>query len=133
VRVVFDTNVIVAGLVASGLCHEVIEEHLPRHEPILSPPLWSELLATLAQKLGLELDDLPFLHLYRGIATWVEPVAFETPVSRDPQDDIVLGTALAGDAEVIVTGDDDLLTLATFADIEIWSPRQFLERLSSGE
>lgn len=130
-RVVVDTNVIVAGLVASGLCHELIEDHLPRQEPILSTPLWEELETTLTQKLGLEPDELPFLHLYRGIATWVEPVALESPVSRDPDDDVVLGTALAGGAEAIVSGDEDLLTLVSFAGVEIWSPRQFLERLTS--
>ena len=38
-RVVFDTNVIVAGLVAEGLCREVVEMHLPEHTPILSSAL----------------------------------------------------------------------------------------------
>jgi putative PIN family toxin of toxin-antitoxin system len=130
VRVVLDTNVIVAGLVASGLCHELIEEYLPRHEPILSGALWDELEATLTQKLGLDPDDLPFLHLYRGIATWVEPDVLGSRVSRDPDDDVVLGTAVAGGAEVIVSGDEDLLTLGSFAGVEIWSPRQFLEHLT---
>ena len=40
---------------------------------------------------------------------------------------MVLATAVAGKADVIVTGDDDLLVLKTFRGIRILSPRKFLE------
>ncbi len=126
-RVVFDTNVIVAGLVAKGLCHELIEVHLPLHEAILSRELWDELLRTLEEKFGLGEEELPFLALYRRHAAWVEPQRLEAPVSRDPDDDRVLATALTGQADVIVTGDDDLLILETFKGVEILAPRRFLE------
>jgi len=43
----------------------------------------------------------------------------------------VLATALAGKADVIVTGDDDLLVLKRFRGIPIVSPRQFLELLNA--
>lgn len=126
-RVVFDTNVIVAGLVARGLCHEVIEGHLPVHEAILSGELWDELVAVLREKIGLESEKLPFLELYRRHAIWVDPKPLDGPVSRDASDDQVLATALAGEAVAIVTGDDDLLTLRSFQGVEILSPRRFLE------
>lgn len=128
-RVVFDTNVIIAGLVARGLCHELIEVYLPDHEAVLSPRLWDELTETLGEKLGLEPGELPFLDLYRRHAHWVDPPALERPVSRDPADDWVLATAKAGDADAIVTGDDDLLVLGRFEGVEILDPRGFLERL----
>jgi len=41
----------------------------------------------------------------------------------------VLATALAGKADMIVTGDEDLLVLKEFRGIRILSPRQFLEIL----
>jgi len=128
VRVVFDTNVIVAGLVAEGLCHEVIETHLPEHVPVLSRVLWDELVSTLEDKFGLKSEELPFLHLYRRHAEWCEPQPLDRPVCRDRDDDWVLATAAAGQAEVILTGDTDLLNLRTFQGIAILSPRQFLER-----
>jgi putative PIN family toxin of toxin-antitoxin system len=131
VRVVFDTNVIVAGLVAQGLCHELIERHLPSHRPVLSAVLWDELVATLREKFGLEPPDLPFLALYRRHAAWVEPAPLERPISRDPSDDWVLATALSGEAEAIVSGDDDLLGLSSWRGIEILTPRRFLERQRS--
>ncbi|HEX9670444.1 MAG TPA: putative toxin-antitoxin system toxin component, PIN family [Thermoanaerobaculia bacterium] len=54
----------------------------------------------------------------------------EQPACRDPDDDWVLATAVAGEAEVIVTGDGDLLDLRSYRGIAILSPRAFLERLS---
>ena len=129
-RAVFDTNVIVAGLVARGLCHELVESQLPQHEAILSQVLWEELLRNLQEKFELELDDLPLLHLYRRHATWIEPQALPDSVCRDPDDDWVLATALAGQADVIVTGDDDLLSLRLFQGIRILTPRQFLQKQS---
>ncbi len=131
-RAVFDTNVIVAGIVAEGLCHEIVETHIPQHIPILSQPLWDELVAKLRGKFDLEADELPVLSLYRRHATWVDPRPLETPVCRDPDDDWVLATAVAGEADVIVTGDEDLLTLRHHQGIAILKPRRFLERLQGG-
>ncbi len=129
-RVVFDTNVVVSGLIAEGLCREIVESHLPDHEPILSARLWDELVDALREKFGLDPDELLLLGLYRRLATWVEPNPLQTPACRDPDDDWVLATALAGGAEAIVSGDQDLLALRRYRGVEIVSPRRFLERLA---
>jgi putative PIN family toxin of toxin-antitoxin system len=131
VRVVFDTNVVVAGIVAEGLCREILEIHVPEHTAILSPVLWDELVATLRRKFGLTPDDLPILALYRQHATWCEPAKLAKAVSRDPDDDWVLATAVTGDAEAIVSGDADLLTLDSYSGIQMLSPRQFVSRQAS--
>ena len=127
-RVVFDTNVTVAGIVAEGLCREILETHLPEHAPILAPILWDELVDKLRDKFGLRQDDLPALGLYLRHAEWCNPVPLAKPVCRDPDDDWMLATAVAGRADVIVTGDRDLLSLKTFANIAVLSPRQFVAR-----
>jgi putative PIN family toxin of toxin-antitoxin system len=132
VRVVFDTNVIVAGLVAEGLCREIVETHLPAHTPLLSQVLWDELLEKLREKFNLGLDELPVLHLYYRHATWVEPQELEKPVCRDADDDWVLATAVAGEADVIVTGDADLHALGAYQRVAILTPRQFFELLHRG-
>ena len=59
----------------------------------------------------------------------MKPVLLAAPVCRDPDDDIVLATALAAKAGVVISGDDDLLCLKTQQGIRIQSPRQFLEEL----
>lgn len=128
-KVVFDTNVIVAGIVAEGLCREILETHLPDHTAILSSVLWDALIDKLRAKFGLAPKELPVLGLYRRHAEWVAPVALERPVCRDPDDDWVLATAAAGQANVIVSGDNDLLALKAFGDVAILSPRQFIIRI----
>lgn len=127
-KVVFDTNVVVAGIVAEGLCREILEVHVPEHDVILSQVLWDELVATLRRKFDLGPDDLPILGLYRQHSTWCQPAEIAGAVCRDPDDDWVLATAVAGEAEAIVSGDADLLTLSSYLGIEMLSPRQFVSR-----
>jgi hypothetical protein len=49
-------------------------------------------------------------------------------ICRDPKDDFILECADVGGADLIVTGDKHLLSLATFGRIEIVTPRQYLDR-----
>ncbi len=131
-RVVFDTNVIVAGLVAEGLCREVVETHLPDHVAILSDLLWAELVEKLRTKFNLVPEELPILGLYRRHAESVQVQPLPKPVCRDADDDWVLATAISGRAQMIVTGDPDLLVLGTYQGIDIVNPRQFVERIHRG-
>ena len=60
------------------------------------------------------------------------PVAevFAVPQLRDPKDVYILGTAIAAQAEAIVTGDRDLLVLGKFAGIAILTPIELIDRLN---
>lgn len=53
-------------------------------------------------------------------------------VVRDPADDMVLATAIAADANCIVTRDDDLLSLEKHGGIAMTTPEAFLKRLRAG-
>lgn len=55
----------------------------------------------------------------------VKPKALNKAVCRDPDDDMVLATALSGGAVCILTGDKDLLALKSFDGIDIISPSEF--------
>jgi predicted nucleic acid-binding protein len=50
-------------------------------------------------------------------------------VTRDPKDDAVVACAQEGEADYIVSGDQDLLVLEEYGDVQIVSPREFLEIL----
>jgi predicted nucleic acid-binding protein len=55
------------------------------------------------------------------------PEVIDSTACRDPDDLMVLGVALGGRADVIITGDKDLLTLKSFNGIQIVTPRMFWE------
>jgi uncharacterized protein len=66
---------------------------------------------------------------YRALVTLVEPLPMAA-TSRDPDDDAVLACALAAGADLIVTRDNDLLTLGTFRQIRILSSADALAALA---
>jgi putative PIN family toxin of toxin-antitoxin system len=127
VRVVVDTNVIVSGMVAEGVCRDIVKRYLPACDLITSPALLDELAKTMREKFGLDPADLPLLKIYADTAIIVKSNPLPQPVCRDKDDDWVLATALAGGAEILVSGDKDLLVLKEFQGIKIFSPRQFIE------
>jgi putative PIN family toxin of toxin-antitoxin system len=127
VKVVVDTNVIVAGLVAEGVCRDIVKRRLPACELFTSRALLDELAEKLREKFGLQPDELPLLKIYADEATVIKPSRLPKPVCRDADDDEVLAVALAAKAEIILTGDKDLLVLKEFQGIKILSPRQFVE------
>ena len=59
------------------------------------------------------------------------PTAPRRPVCRDPQDQMFIDLAYAGRAQVLVTGDDDLVALGGRTPFAIESPGQFLKRFTS--
>jgi putative PIN family toxin of toxin-antitoxin system len=127
VKVVVDTNVIIAGLVAEGVCRDIVKRRLPACELFTSRALLDELAEKLREKFGLHPAELPLLKIYADEATVIKPSQLPKPVCRDADDDEVLATALAAKAEIILTGDKDLLVLIKFQGIKILSPRQFVE------
>lgn len=65
------------------------------------------------------------IELPRSRMEIVEPESLATPISRDPDDDWILATAVAADADCLVTGDSDLPDLRAHAGIPIHSPASF--------
>lgn len=129
--VVLDTNVVVAALVSKGLCHEVVVRALGSGTVVTSPALLDELEHTLRARFTLGPAATGFLEQLRLRVHLVVPTPLAAPVSRDADDDVVLATAVAANAGVIVTGDLDLLVLRRYGGIEVVTPRDFLSRLPS--
>lgn len=125
------TNVIVAALVAKGLCHEVVVRALGSGTVVTSPALLDELDGTLRATFTLGSAAMAFLEQLRLRVHLVVPAPLASPVSRDADDDVVLATAVAANATAIVAGDLDLLVLQSYRGIGIISPRDFLSRLPS--
>jgi len=132
-RAVVDTNVFVSGLIGSLNATAIIAAFRAREFIlVLSVDLLSELERVLsrpkfrARLNEREIEELATLIKHRGLL--VEPSG-ELDLCRDPKDNWLLEAATEGEADMIVTGDEDLLVLGEFADIEILRPADFLHRL----
>ena len=129
-RVVLDTNVLVSALLWGGNPFHLLQAaRYGRIQLFSSAPLCQELEGVLGRaKFQNQLRDSglssqALSHLYQGMVKMVEAHPLPVPVSRDPQDDMVLACAVAAEADLIVTGDEDLLTLSHFQNIWIANPR----------
>jgi len=130
VRVVLDTNVLLAAFATRGLCDALLEACLASHEIVLSEHILGELRRHLRGKIRLPAERADsILSFLRQSATVVVPAKVTPDACRDRTDLAVLGTALAAGADCLVTGDRDLLELRTFKGIPVLSPRAFHDRL----
>jgi putative PIN family toxin of toxin-antitoxin system len=126
-RVVVDTNVLISAQISTqGASRRLLNRLIADHDVILSDVILGEVAETLLTKFSYDsaLVSNVIVELVKVVEI-VEPVTFEEQVCRDPDDDAILGTAVAGNADCIVTGDSDLLVLERFRDVDIISPSEF--------
>jgi len=133
VRVVLDTNVIIAAFATRGLCADVFEALIANHTLVISEHILSEAERNLIKKIRLpkSVTDSAITSL-REVSEIFEPGQVKNIECRDKDDIKILGTALSGGAEIIITGDDDLLILKSFGKVKILTPRQFWNHLRGG-
>lgn len=125
-RLILDSNVLVAAVASRGACAELLVHVLERHAFAVDDNLLGEVERILQVKLKVPVDRItPFLGLLRGTATHLDPPPLPVPACRDPDDDRVLALARAFDAHALITGDNDLLVLDPWGDLRIVSPRDF--------
>ena len=125
-RVFLDTNVLVSAFATRGLCADLFRHVLAEHDLVLGEVVMTELLRVLRDRIRLPkqvLHDVEsFLREYETIPKPDQPHEIDI---RDPDDAWIIASAVAGRADVIVTGDDDLLILGKRSPIPVQTPRQF--------
>ena len=130
-RVFLDTNVLVAAFATRGLCADVTRVVLAEHQLITGEVVLTELRAVLVRRIKLPhttIEDI--VALLRDQEVVPKPrKPSEIPI-RDPDDRWILASATAGRADVLVTGDRDLLDVADKASLPILDPRGFWTLLS---
>lgn len=129
-RVCLDTNVLVAAIATRGLCADVLRTVLAEHELVVGEVILAELRRVLTTRFKVPHDRVEAIEtIFAPFPLLPKPSApSEVPV-RDPSDRWILATALAGSADVLVTGDEDLLAVAEDVPLRILSPRAFWELL----
>ncbi len=131
-RVVLDTNVLIAAFISQGKCAQLFEAIVTTHEAVSSEALLQEFHNKLTTNFRFSNSDADeALALLRLKIQLVTPVSLQQPVCRDSDDDVVLATAATGDAQCIITGDKDLLILKQFQGIDVIRPADFMDYESS--
>jgi uncharacterized protein len=126
VKIILDTNVIIAAFATRGLCSALFELCLDRFEVFLSEPLLKETATHLKDKIKLPDAQCRMIDAYlRGSCCVSEIDSVDPSSCRDPDDLHVLGLAQHVSADFIVTGDKDLLSLGCYRDAHIVTPREF--------
>jgi uncharacterized protein len=134
-RVVVDTNVMVSRLLRfDSVPGRAVEKAIHTATLLVTPATMSELADVLAREkfdryVTLE-QRLQFIRLIAHTAEFV-PIIHPIRECRDPTDDKFLEVALNGRADVIVTGDTDLLEMHPWRKVEILSPAHFLGKVKS--
>ena len=125
-RVCLDTNVLVTAVATRGLAADVVRLVLAEHELLVPEVVLLELQRVLATKLKLPkariAEYVTFLGEHEVIA---KPARLLDVQVRDRADAWVLASAVAGHADVLVTGDQDLLVLGIHAPVPVLDPRGF--------
>ena len=125
-RVVFDSNVLVAAFATHGVCHELFEHCLRNTTIIGSDYIAAEVERILVTKIKTPAKTASGITDYlKSQSEWVAPNHKHIEKLRDPDDQMIVGTALAGDADFLITGDKDLLVLKQIQKTIVISPRDF--------
>ena len=125
-RIVLDTNVLIAAFIARGVCNELLEHCSQTHDLITSQFILDEFREKLTGRFKFTAEESSAaINLLLTKIQVVEPVKLNSPVSRDEDDDNIIATAVAGHCDCIITGDNDLLVLREFDGIAIIKPAEF--------
>ena len=138
-RVVLNTNIVISALLWRGKPYQLLETISHSHELRLfaSPALLEELADVLARPMATKRLALigktaaEVLADYQAVVEVVEPSAVPRVVLRDVDDDQVIAAAFAAQADFIVSGDDDLLSVGRYQGISILTATQALLQIQS--
>lgn len=133
-RCVFDTNVLVSALLFdASKPAQAFFAALRYGEVLLSADVISEVSEVLGrEKFRRYVTEEERERFLRNLLQEAKLIEIEETIQacRDPKDDKFLELAVNGNADCIVSGDDDLLTLGPFKSVAILTPNDFLDALS---
>lgn len=117
VRLVLDTNTLISRmLMPQGTAGRAVDKALNEGLILVSDDTLTELASVIARpkfdKYVSQADRRQFLSLLGGVARLI-PIHHRVQVCRDPKDDMLLHVALNGEAQYLITGDQDLLVLGS--------------------
>lgn len=129
-RILLDTNVLVAAFATRGFCHDILQIVLAQHQLLVGETVLQELERILTSKLGVPQENVnELIGFLREHADVVAPVRPASWPATDPADRWIAAAAIHGMAEILVTGDKDFLDAPPVEGLRIVSPRGLWELL----
>ena len=130
-RVILDTNVFISGIFFSGPPSQILKAWSNnKFQLVLSHPILDEyqrVLEELSSKFpSIDISQVIDLVTIHGL--FVETRGVSIAVCDDPDDDKFIECAVAGNCEIIISGDKHLLNLSEYRGIAILTPRDFVDR-----
>ena len=126
-RVCLDSNVLVAAFAARGLCADLLKRVLSDYDLVIPEIVAEEVQRILTSRLKPSRDALSSVQAFLERCSVVPKGNEPCPIPlRDPDDERVLADAISAGAEILVSGDQDILVAADHSPIRILSPRAFL-------
>ncbi len=123
-KIFLDTNVLVSAFATRGLCADLFRLILAEHELIVGEVVLFEVRRVLRDRIKIPAQRIAAVEsLLREHIVVAKPEKSHPLPKTDPDDRWVLASATSGQADVLVTGDSDLLCIASEAPIRIVSPR----------
>jgi len=132
-KVFADTNFLISAFVSRGLSYDIFKLIIAKHELILGEFVLNEFCEKMESKIKIPPSEI---NEYVSFLRSFQIVPIIQPASgirlRDKDDEWVLSSAVAANADILITGDKDLLDVAyEIHDILILSPRGFWEYLAT--
>jgi len=129
-KVVLDSNIFISGIIFGGNPRKIIELVIEgKIQLFISPDILREIKEVLERdKFGFSTAITPqVVHEIELMSYIVEPGISHSVVERDNDDNIIIDCAVEAGAEYVVTGDNDLLSLRQYNNIQIVTPADFLK------
>lgn len=129
-RVLLDTNVLVAAFATRGICQDVFRTVLAEHHLLVGESVLEELERVLTDKLRTPppraREIVAFIREHGDVVIPDAPASWP---ENDPDDRWIVAAAVKGEADVLVTGDSDILLASAAEGFQVLTPRGFWESL----
>lgn len=130
-KVCLDSNVLVSAFATRGIASDVVRLTLAEHELIVPEVVLAEVLRVLEKKIRVSAELLEAVEEPLRRQTLIPKPRNTGRVSiRDADDAWVVASAVAGMADLLVTGDADILALGKAAPLPVLTTRAFWERVT---
>jgi len=128
-KIVFDSNVILSSLITQGLSYRVLDICIDKHEIFISSWIINEVIEKLEIKFQVSKNEIKRIKQFLQNAFHkIDPKGEIPNLCKDSDDNNILFLAQYIKADIIITGDKDLLSLNLFEKCVICNPRSFMEK-----